>query len=305
MTTAFRIQSSPISGHSDVDPLGWASRDSRPRCETEASSAAEAADCGRGRGRPPRFGQRSERLALIRERKCAPLSLGRSQRAGGRWLCAAHMPGAPHFLVGDGSVRFVSQNICPQVFQDLANRKSFERSLSISKPVILSVLALGLPGDPWVIVLWGGGYGGYSRIADDRRRRFRVQRFRATTRRGIAECPRRGSLTLIEVLVVMMVIVVPVRFSALPAVQQGRKERGRYSCRNNLMQDRLSLRSYESTFDAPAAGVGRCQPADQERLGGGYHVGWMVHPTAPGSDVTLQAIRFFDERLRSAERKYA
>ncbi len=85
--------------------------------------------------------------------------------------------------------------------------------------------------------------------------------------------PRRG-LTLIEVLVVMMVIVVLCAF-LLPAVQQARECARRYSCRNNLMQIGLALRSYESTFDAlPPGSVDASRPI--KNVSRGYHVGWMV-----------------------------
>lgn len=84
----------------------------------------------------------------------------------------------------------------------------------------------------------------------------------------------RCGLTLIEMLVVMIVIVILCSL-LLPAVQQARDVARRYSCRHNLMQIGLALRSYESTFDSlPPGSVDSVRPI--KNVSRGYHVGWMV-----------------------------
>jgi prepilin-type N-terminal cleavage/methylation domain-containing protein len=108
-----------VGEHSDVDPLGWASG-------TRATLRNGGFISGGGGGlRPglatqvrPAFGA----PGVDPGAKNAPLGAAEINVLEVGGFGSSHAGGA-QFLIGDGSVRFISQNITPEVFQDLANRK--------------------------------------------------------------------------------------------------------------------------------------------------------------------------------------
>ncbi len=113
-----------VGEHSDVDPLGWASG-------TRATLRNGGFISGGGGGLRPGPGPAAQvrpafgAAGLDPGAKIAPLGSAEANVLEVGGFGSSHAGGA-HFLVGDGSVRFISQNITPQIFQNLANRKDGE-----------------------------------------------------------------------------------------------------------------------------------------------------------------------------------
>ena len=109
-----------VGEHADVDPLGWASG-------TRATLRNGGFITGAGGGlRPgvaairPAFGAAGPKQGQVIVGNAPGVAVEASVlEVGG--FGSSHAGGA-HFGIGDGSVRFISQNIAPQAFQNLANR---------------------------------------------------------------------------------------------------------------------------------------------------------------------------------------
>ncbi|MBI3862954.1 MAG: DUF1559 domain-containing protein [Planctomycetia bacterium] len=108
-----------VGEHSDVDPLGWASG---TRSTLRNGGAFTGGLAGFRGGATPKPG-----TGTVAGLPGANAPANGAERAvlevGG--FGSVHAGGA-HFVFGDSSVRFISENINPQVFQNLANRHDGE-----------------------------------------------------------------------------------------------------------------------------------------------------------------------------------
>jgi prepilin-type N-terminal cleavage/methylation domain-containing protein len=114
-----------VGEHNDFDPLGWASG-TRATLRNGGSMTGGGGGLkpGAGAGFQPAFGAGGPVPGQVVGGN-APAEGGDAAVLEVGGFGSPHMGGA-HFVLGDGSVRFISQNINPATFQNLANRNDGE-----------------------------------------------------------------------------------------------------------------------------------------------------------------------------------